>query len=76
MSIVDDKQINSLIDKLNVCRAENKALKQSRNALLALANGYLSYVRKNPDGLVSEEVIPIIETAIEKAGAQKEEEDK
>jgi len=29
MSVTDDKQINSLIDKLNKCRSENKALKLS-----------------------------------------------
>ncbi len=51
---------------------EIQALKQSSDELLSIAAGYLSYVRKNPDDCVSEEVIPIIQSAIQKAEALKE----
>jgi len=62
------------IEKLIEVRAENKALKTSRDDLLELAHGYLSYVNRNGDDFVSGDIMRIIENKILKAEALKEKE--
>jgi len=66
----DDEIVNDRI-LIKELKAENKALKESRDELLELAHGYLSYVNRNGDDFVSGDVMRIIENKILKAEALK-----
>jgi len=63
MSVSDDKQINSLINKLTVLRIENKTLKDINEELLEAVSQSEIVLRNSGNKVMAKRLIPIIQRA-------------